>query len=183
MLKGQWFGPYAGTHSGNIIAEFDEIGGDLVGTVTAYPGDSVPPAFTEVTISTGRETFEAVLPLQPIDFRTGNPVPWEMIAGQHPGLNMSRAADTKWSLSPDHTLYLSWVTDLGNHGIAVLRQGAPNVSPALKPLSVTSWPPGSSNRTSAALLSHHSVLGHSSCAIDSRSRGDLQLPRPCSGRA
>ena len=139
MLKGQWFGPYAGTHSGNIIAEFDEIGGDLVGTVTAYPGDSVPPAFTEVRIPTGREAFEAVLPLQPIDFRTGNPVPWEMIAGQHPGLNMSRPADTKWSLSPDHTLYLSWVTDLGNHGIAVLRQGAPNVSPALKPLSVTSW--------------------------------------------
>ena len=44
MLKGQWFGPYAGTHSGNIIAEFDEIGGNLVGTVTAYlprrPGPS-----------------------------------------------------------------------------------------------------------------------------------------------
>jgi hypothetical protein len=56
MLKGQWFGPYAGTHSGNIIAEFDEIGGDLVGTVTAYPGDSVPPAFTEVRIPTGRES-------------------------------------------------------------------------------------------------------------------------------
>ncbi len=33
MLKGQWFGPYAGTHSGNIVAEFDEIGGNLVGTV------------------------------------------------------------------------------------------------------------------------------------------------------
>jgi hypothetical protein len=97
MLKGHWFGPYAGTHSGNIIAEFDEIGGNLAGTVTAYPGDPVPPAFTAVTIPTGRETFEAVVPLQPIDFRTGNPVPWAMIAGQHPGLNMSRVADTKWS--------------------------------------------------------------------------------------
>ena len=134
LLKGQWFGPYAGTHSGNIIAEFDEIGGNLVGTVTAYL-----PAFTAVTVPTGRETFEAVVPLQPIDFRTGNPVPWEMIAAQHPGLNMSRVADTKWSLSPDHTLYMLWVTDLEYHGTAVLRQGAPNASSALKPLSVTSW--------------------------------------------
>ena len=92
-----------------------------------------------MTVPTGRETFEAVVPLQPIDFRTGNPVPWEMIAAQHPGLNMSRVADTKWSLSPDHTLYMSWVTDLEYHGTAVLRQGAPNASSALKPLSVTSW--------------------------------------------
>jgi hypothetical protein len=89
MLKGQWFGPYAGTHSGNIIAEFDQVGTDLIGTVTAYPGDPVPPAFTAVIIPVGRKLFEAVLSLQPIDFATGNPVPWAMIAGRHPGLNMS----------------------------------------------------------------------------------------------
>jgi hypothetical protein len=139
MLKGQWFGPYAGTHSGNIIAEFDQVGTDLIGTVTAYPGDPVPPAFTAVIIPVGRKLFEAVLSLQPIDFATGNPVPWAMIAGRHPGLNMSKVAKTKWSLSSDGTLYVSWVTDLENHGTAVLRQGAPNAPSALKPLNVSSW--------------------------------------------
>jgi hypothetical protein len=33
---------------------------------------------------------------------------------------MSRLAETKWALSTDNTLYVSWVTDIGNHGTAVL---------------------------------------------------------------
>jgi hypothetical protein len=150
MLKGQWFGPFAGTNSGNIIAEFDQFGPDLVGTVTAYSGDPVPPTFTVVTIPIGRQSFETVLQLQPIDFATGNPVPWESIASQHPGLTMSRLAETKWALSPDNTLYVSWVTDTGNHGTAVLKQGR-RTSPRLSghwPLKV-----GLNSRTSLPALS------------------------------
>jgi hypothetical protein len=139
MGASEWFGPYAGTNSGNIIAEFDQVGLDLVGTVTAYPGDPMPPAFTAVTIPVDRQSFEAVLQLQPIDFATGNPVPWESIASRHPGLTMSRLAETKWALSTDNTLYVSWVTDIGNHGTAVLQQGAPNAPSAIKPLAIESW--------------------------------------------
>jgi hypothetical protein len=109
-------------------------------TITAYQEERVPPSFTAVRIPTGLGTFEAVLPLQPIDTRTGNPTPWKKIADQHPELILSRTAATTWSLSSDHhTLYVSWVTDRGFHGTAVLRQGAPNAPSALKTLSVASW--------------------------------------------
>src|SRR4030088_1534261 len=44
--------------------------------------------------------------------------------------------------------------------IAVLRQGAPNVSPALKPLSVTSWAEFKEYVTSLARIMHRAERFH-----------------------
>jgi hypothetical protein len=51
---------------------------------------------------------------------------------------MSSFADTKWALS-GQTLYISWTTDIGNHGLAVLSQGSPAGRSRLVPLPILNW--------------------------------------------
>jgi hypothetical protein len=139
MLKGQWFGPYAGTSSGNAIIEFDERDGHLTGTATVYENDNrLPATFALVTVPLNTSSLDIRVPLHPIDWNTGDPAPWSQLSHLYPGISMSAFADTKWRLSVD-TLYVSWVTELGTFGLAVLSQGKPNAPSKRSPLPVQSW--------------------------------------------
>lgn len=139
MLRGQWSGPYAGTNSGEIIAEFDEVDSRIVGTITAYPADpKYPPVFVPVVIPAGLTSLDQVFPVYPIDWNTGDPVPWETVAANYPGITMARVVDTKWRLSQDDTLYAGWTSETG-HGLAVLTRGTPSAPSTRVPLPITTW--------------------------------------------
>jgi hypothetical protein len=140
MLKGQWTGPYAGSQSGEFIIEFDEVDGQLVGTATVYPSDpNLPATFVIVTVQLGTHTLSQRYQVFPIDRRSGNPVSWAQIAHLYPNVtSMSSFADTKWVLS-GNTLYVGWVSDIGNHGLAILGQGTPSAPSRLQPLPIRNW--------------------------------------------
>jgi hypothetical protein len=95
MLKGQSFGPYAGTNSGDVIVEFDEVEGQLVGAVTVYPGDiQLPAVFSPVVAPLNASTLDVKVPISPID-ATGELVPWANVARFFPNMAMPSTADTK----------------------------------------------------------------------------------------
>jgi hypothetical protein len=139
MQKGQWFGPFAGTSSGNAIIEFDERDGQLIGTATVYDSDPrLPATFALVTVPLNSSELDLRVQLYPIDWNTGDPAPWSQISHLYPGISMSAFADTKWRLSGD-TLYVSWMTELGNFGLAILGQGKPNAPSKRTPIAIQSW--------------------------------------------
>jgi hypothetical protein len=75
MLRGQWTGPFAGSGSGEVIIEFDEVDGQLVGNVAAYSSQpSAPSAFVWAAMPTNLQEFDQRLPLLFIDFRNNEPV-------------------------------------------------------------------------------------------------------------
>jgi hypothetical protein len=139
MMKGQWTGPYAGTQAGELVLELDEVGGQLIGNATVYPNDPASPAsFVNVVMPPSATSFDERLQVFPIDWQTGHPANWQRIANRYPGTTMSSFADTKWVLS-GQTLYISWITDIGNHGLAVLSQGSPEAPSQLVPLPISNW--------------------------------------------
>ena len=75
---------------------------------------------------------------------------------------MSTFADTKWLLS-GKTLYVSWITDIGNHGLAVLSQGSPNAPSTLVPLPIGSWS-AFKEYTSTLEMHRYIFRGHSNRA-------------------
>ena len=122
MLKGQWTGPYTGTSAGDMIAEFDQVGSEIVGTVVAHPSDvRLPSAFVSVALNAGMKSLDQTFPIFPIEPNSGDPMSWADIAATFPPETvMSTKADAKWRLSPKGDLHLSWVTDIGHTGEAVL---------------------------------------------------------------
>jgi hypothetical protein len=139
MLKGQWVGPFAGTNSGEMIIELDELGGQLVGTATVYPSDqNLPSTFVQVGFPIGQDSLEQQVQVFPIDWVTGDPVVWQQIASRYPGVIMPTFANSTWALS-GKILYVSWVTDVDSHGLGVLTQGSPNEPSQLTPLPIANW--------------------------------------------
>jgi hypothetical protein len=139
MRKGQWIGPYAGTIAGEFILELDEVGGHLVGNATIFPSDpALPATFVNVVLLPGTLSHNQRYQVFPIDWQTGEPAKWEQIANRYPGVVMSTYADTQWLLS-GKTLYVSWTTDIGNHGLAILTQGVPDAPSGVVPLRIDNW--------------------------------------------
>src|SRR5262245_51651883 len=140
MLRGQWTGPFAGTTSGEVIVEFDEVEGRLLGNVTVYNGDPTKPtSFVWVTMDRNLQAWDQRLPILYINWSNGEPVVWQQIAKAYPEVAAWPVyADTKWRLSND-TLYVSWMTDTGSFGLAVLTHGSPNAPSVRVPLKVASW--------------------------------------------
>src|SRR5262245_6459605 len=124
MRRGQWAGPFAGTNSGDMIVELDEIAGRLDGHATVYPSNpNLPPAFVPVSIPVGLTSHDTQLNILPIDVRSGEAVAWPQIANVFPaGTVIPASAHTKWRLSGDGTLYVSWTTDTKTFGLGVLSQ-------------------------------------------------------------
>jgi hypothetical protein len=139
MLKGQWTGPFAGTNSGDVIVEFDEVEGQLIGNVSVYPGDlSFPAPFAWLLMAKNLQELDQRIPILYIDWQSGQPVVWPVIAARYPNMQSPTYADTKWQLSKER-LYVSWTTDVGSFGLAVLTQGDPNAPSVRVPLKVRSW--------------------------------------------
>jgi hypothetical protein len=137
--KGQWIGPYAGTIAGEFILELDEVGGHLVGNATIFPSDpALPATFVNVVLLPGTLSHSQRYQVFPIEWQTGEPAKWEQIANRYPGVTMSTYADTQWLLS-GKTLYVSWTTDIGNHGLAILTQGVPDAPSGVVPLRIDNW--------------------------------------------
>ena len=138
MLKGQWTGPYACTDSGEIIAELDQDGSNLVGTVAAYSSNpQLPPAIVPVTIPDGVSSLDQTFSVFPLDANYQS-TQWSVIANNFPaGTTMSTTVETKFRLSASGPLYVGWVSNLGYTGLAVLTQ-APLVSKR-KALPINNW--------------------------------------------
>ena len=139
MRAGQWTGVFAGTSSGEVILELDEVDGELLGSVTLYPNDLMHPTpFAWVRIPKNVVAIDKQMPILAMNWTSGEPTQFSLVAEHYPGIAMSNVADTKWRLSSD-TLYVSWTTPLGNFGLAVLSQGEPKATSKLKTLNVTTW--------------------------------------------
>jgi len=164
MLQGQWTGPFAGTGSGELVLELDLIADQLVGNATVYPSDQtlqiLPTTYANVNLPADVQSYDLRVSLFPIDWQTGEPVSWQQIADRYPGVIMPLAADAKFLLS-GNILYLSWMTDIGTHGLAVLSRRFPEAPSSLKPLKIASW---TDFKIFASTLEPHRYIfrGHSS---------------------
>jgi hypothetical protein len=121
-MNGQWLGTYAGSSSGTIIVNIDELESTYAGVTYLTDQNAALPASAAFfsTLNKEREFHFRTEFIQAIDRASGNTVPWESVAAQYPeGVAFSKYADVKGSCDKD-ILTLSWVTDIGATGNCML---------------------------------------------------------------
>jgi hypothetical protein len=138
-VKGQWIGTYTGTKGGRIIVNIDELRANFAGLAYAFNEGQI---VAEVAV--GFATLDKKIPftlttrdISPVGKDSFIPEPLSRVSHQYPGLTFPETVDITGSVA-DGKLTLSWKTNLGTHGEAVLE-----LSTADRPSSLsanqTSW--------------------------------------------
>lgn len=121
-MKGQWIGTYAGATGGMIIVNVDESELNYQGVAYLLPSDKTFPASAASFRTQDKEAHFQFRTdaLQPIDPTSGLIVPWESVKTRYmKDMEFSKYADVTGSWD-EHSLSLSWVSDLGAAGHCVL---------------------------------------------------------------
>jgi len=120
-MKGQWIGNFSGSSSGQVIVNIDESPSFYQGVVYLHESEAgLPSALAGVVTTDKKTSFECRAIVFPINPRTRRPDIWANIKADYDAtVNFSTYADIKGSWD-DETLNLSWTTDIGVVGNAVL---------------------------------------------------------------
>ena len=134
-MKGQWIGDYDGSSKGEIIANIDERSSYFEGVAYLFDADNITG--THVFFRTNNKNHDfhfstpIILPINPISFL---PDSWENVQRLYTNhVSVSKSFDAKGSWN-DHTLSLSWTTDIGLFGNCVLPRSKADQPSELVPL-------------------------------------------------
>jgi len=138
-MNGWWYGTYAGTNSGQMVVELDDMGDHFAGCAYAYDNNNALPrtfAVIETPNKANRLQFKA--PLLPLHPDTGEPTDWQQIAGRYTDVTVPKEAEVNcvWTKAK---LTLSWRTDIGTNGTAQLRRSQVEQPSVCQPLPVSTW--------------------------------------------
>jgi hypothetical protein len=118
-MNGQWIGRYAGTNSGTLVIDLDDVETHYEGIACAYDDDqSLPSTYVSIRTFDKQNSFEGRLRLLPIDPHTNQPATWDKLAsafGQ--GVTVPTYADVRLKLG-DNVLSVTWATDINTSGYA-----------------------------------------------------------------
>jgi hypothetical protein len=121
-MNGQWIGPYFGTNTGMLVVELDDAGGQYEGSVLAIDNNSTLPSILgEFVAPKGESEFKVRIPLTTVERATANPFAEEVFAAKHPGVVRAKYADAEWKVG-DSEMVVSWATDIGTNGSAVIKR-------------------------------------------------------------
>lgn len=120
-LNGQWIGEVSGDGTGRIIVNVDKRGSVYEGLAYLHDNDvSMPSTIALVHTNDLSSDFKFRAPVHPIHPDSEELVDWNSIKVRFPDVTgFSTYADVTGSVR-DKDLRLSWVTDLGINGHAVL---------------------------------------------------------------
>lgn len=121
-MNGQWFGTYAGTNSGALIVELDDVGGGYEGSVIAVDQNpALPAVLGEFLAPKDKKEFQVKISLAAIERSTGSPFSEEVLKSKFPDVTQGRYADTHWKIGDDQ-IDVSWSTDIGTNGVGVIKK-------------------------------------------------------------
>ena len=141
-LSGQWITNYAGSNTGTLVIEIDEVGDHYEGSACAWD-DNVSNPNSLVRFNTSSKALSQRLKgvlVQPIDNIGNNVHPEVMKNLAVSGFNFPATADIEFELK-GQTLSVNWVTPVGSSGGGTAiapktRGGEPS---ELSPLPVKTW--------------------------------------------
>jgi hypothetical protein len=141
-MNGQWLGRYEGNQAGAIYFNVDELLDTFAGSAYLHPHDSKFPSSHVVFTMANKsleQTFKTagLLPINPVTAVTDQ---WDNIKHLYPSMNFSKEAEVTAKLRADK-LELSWKTDIGIEGKAVLERSHAKWPSLLVPeREVDDWP-------------------------------------------
>lgn len=135
-MNGQWIGPYTGSNGGFMVVEIDDIGAAYEAVVYAINNDQ-PASVGELTIPKGQSEAHARISLFLLERGTGNFFTEEGFKKSFPGLTSAKYADAKF-LIKDREITVTWETDVGTHGRALLTKSNADAQSSLTALE-KSW--------------------------------------------
>jgi hypothetical protein len=123
-MNGQWIGTYAGTNSGTLVVELDDVGGGYEGSVIAVNHDLAPPSVAgEFLAPKDKKEFQVRIFLASVERSTGEPFSEDVFKSKFDGITQARYADAAWKIG-DRQIDLRWSTDIGTNGIGNVKRSA-----------------------------------------------------------
>lgn len=140
-MNGNWYGPYAGTNSGQIVVEIDDRGDHFEGCAYAYDSNWIlPSTFAVIKTLDKKDQIKFEAPLFPLDPQTAEPTDWDQVAKHYSAQNI--VVPKKATVECEYRngrLKLKWATDIGTNGSTELARNQAGESSACKPLPINSW--------------------------------------------
>jgi hypothetical protein len=122
MLQGQWVGQFQSQATGFLTVNIDALADSFLVVAYVVPDmPNLPISVVRFRTSDKASSFKVrTANMSPLHPRTAAPVEWEAIKSDFPpDVQMSKHADVDGRLI-DNALHLSWTTDIGLVGSAVL---------------------------------------------------------------
>jgi len=127
-MNGQWIGnALGGDGTGKLIVNVDKYGSHYEGVAFIHDDDpNMPISMALIQTKDLSDQFEFRAPVHPVDPYSEQPVNWDKLKEKYPAVDgFSTYADVKGTVNAD-SLKISWVTDLGVHGSALLPRSRAN---------------------------------------------------------
>jgi hypothetical protein len=123
-MNGQWIGTYAGTNSGSLVVELDDVRGGYEGSVIAIDHNpALPSVLGEFLAPKDKKEFQVRIFLASVERLTGNPFSEEVLKSKFPDITLAKYADAHWQIG-DGQIDVRWSTDIGTNGVGVVKKSA-----------------------------------------------------------
>ncbi len=132
---------YAGTNSGLLVIDIDDVGTHYEGIACAYDDNpSFPGTCVFIKTIDKQNSFQNRLDLLPIDPHTGEPTTWDKIASLfESNVVVPDYADVSLNFSGD-SLSIIWKTNINTSGSAEIKRTKASTPTEYKPVpEVNSW--------------------------------------------
>jgi hypothetical protein len=140
-MNGQWIGRYAGTNSGLLVIDLDDVGTHYEGIACAYDDDpSLPGTCVYIKTVDKQNSFQDRLRLLPIDPRTGEPATWDkFVTVFESTVVVPDYADVRLDFNND-ILSVIWTTNINTSGSAAIARTKANSPTEYQPMpEVNNW--------------------------------------------
>jgi hypothetical protein len=138
-MSGQWIGPYAGTNSGLLVLELDDVGSRYEGFAFAHSHSAEPVMIVDVRLEKNRPQQKVALQLLPMARGSGNILSPEDLAQKYPELTFPTHAESEWEIGADQ-INITWLTSVGTSGTAKLEKSKGGEKTELVSLgSIKTW--------------------------------------------
>ena len=138
-MKGQWLGVFKARFDGTITIELDQQGDCYEGWAYLFYDSPKVPCASAYIKTNGLENEQTLtVPTFPLNPFTGVDVEWDSIKKNFDGVDFAKSAEVKISFH-NSNLEVSWKTDLGGEGTAVLNRSFASQFSTLDAQSPSSW--------------------------------------------
>jgi hypothetical protein len=138
-LAGQWIAQYAGSNSGLLVAEFDEVGDHYEGTICVWDNKLEYPKFWVYINTVDKQISQSFkgLPVNLVD-NSGAAFSNEAIRELSKTVALPQSADCEIDMKGDE-LIINWKTPIGTFGSTTAPKTKSKRTSELKPLPISTW--------------------------------------------
>ena len=119
-MEGQWIGDFSGSNAGTAVLDIDDAGGHYEGHAYLFDNTGIPSSLVPLRTSHRGSKHALAVNVMPIHAGAGVVIPREALARDFPNVIFPKTATAQLERRA-RTMQVSWQTDIGTHGSAVLR--------------------------------------------------------------